>query len=56
MVIYLILSFSIAPTALAAIDEAIQEYENKTCVRFKQRTTEDLDFVRFHDGYTYVNH
>ncbi|XP_078577874.1 uncharacterized protein LOC144862879 isoform X1 [Branchiostoma floridae x Branchiostoma japonicum] len=37
---------SVSPEAQAAIQEAVQEFHTKTCVRFKQRTTE-TDYILF---------
>ncbi len=43
---------SIEATAVQAIFGAIEEYENKTCIRFKPRDpATDSDFVQFYKGY-----
>ncbi len=41
-------------TALTAIFDAMYDYQNYTCVRFKPRAPEDEDFVKFYNGYGLV--
>ena len=39
--------FCVGSLARQAISDAIRDYENNTCIRFKQKGENDEDYVKF---------